>query len=41
MSKPVIDAIIVAAIFIGIAILISGCSTTRALVHACRDGLCR
>ena len=29
------------ALVISVLLLASGCSTTRALYHACRDGLCR
>ena len=40
-----IRAILLAAaytlIVFGVAVLITGCSTTKALIDACRDGLCR
>lgn len=39
--KAMLLAIAYTLVVLGIATIISGCSTGKALIDACRDGLCR
>lgn len=39
--KAILLATAYVLIVLGIASLLTACETARAVVHACRDGLCR